>query len=318
MKYRSGIQSEGVFYTDSNGREMLKRVKNERGPSYPKLNISEPVAGNYYPVNGVISLRDAKSQMTILTDVSQGGSSLQPGALELMVHRRVQKDDSRGVQEPLNETMCVCNDINAAPGAMGEHGHEGDGGCECAGLTMRGRHWLIFDTPTEANRAMRLRTEDLQFPATIALQTNAAAKIERPAFSAVGTLPDNVKMMTLTDNYADLFEGRSMVRFAHLFGVDEHPELSRPANVSLAKFFARAGLKVESVEEMGLTGNVGLREMDDVKTKWPTHDPTGGKMWHPSPNAETRRRYLDPADGEFTVYLRPMELRTLIVKFASE
>ncbi len=26
----------------------VKRVYNERGPSYPKLNVSEPIAGNYY------------------------------------------------------------------------------------------------------------------------------------------------------------------------------------------------------------------------------------------------------------------------------
>ena len=36
-----------------------------------------------------------------------------------------QVDDSRGVQEPLNETMCGCNDIGALPGQMGAHGHEG-------------------------------------------------------------------------------------------------------------------------------------------------------------------------------------------------
>ena len=83
---------------------MVKRVYNKRGPSYPHpYNISEPVAGNYYPVNAMIALDDGKASMAVLTDVSQGGASLQDGQLELMVHRRVQMDDSRGVQEPLNE-----------------------------------------------------------------------------------------------------------------------------------------------------------------------------------------------------------------------
>jgi hypothetical protein len=31
-----------------------------------------------------------------------GGSSITDGSLEVMVHRRCQHDDSRGVQEPLN------------------------------------------------------------------------------------------------------------------------------------------------------------------------------------------------------------------------
>ena len=33
--------------TDSNGREMVKRQRNARGPSYPPYQIGEPVAGNY-------------------------------------------------------------------------------------------------------------------------------------------------------------------------------------------------------------------------------------------------------------------------------
>ena len=125
---------------------MLLRQRDARGPTYPQpYNISEPVAGNYYPVNAMMRLDDGELELAVLTDVSQGGASLQDGALEFMVHRRVQDDDSRGVQEPLNETMCGCNDIGAAPGDMGAHGHEGDGGCECAGLTVRGVHWLVFD-----------------------------------------------------------------------------------------------------------------------------------------------------------------------------
>ena len=66
----------------------------------------------------MIAIQDNKTQFVVVTDVSQGGSSLSKGEVELMVHRRVQADDSRGVQEPLNETMCGCNDIRANPGSM--------------------------------------------------------------------------------------------------------------------------------------------------------------------------------------------------------
>merc|ERR1712203_1284299 len=114
------------------------------------------------------------TEFVVLTDVTQGGASLAEGELEFMVHRRIQMDDSRGVQEPLNETMCGCNDIHAQPGAMGEHGHEGDGGCECAGLTVRGRHWLIFDTKNNARTERRQLQEQINFPATLAF-TNSDA-----------------------------------------------------------------------------------------------------------------------------------------------
>ena len=50
VKYASGLVSKGTWYTDSNGKEMVQRQYNARGPTYPKpYNISEPVAGNYYP-----------------------------------------------------------------------------------------------------------------------------------------------------------------------------------------------------------------------------------------------------------------------------
>ena len=52
-------------------------------------------------------------------------------------------------------------------------------------------------------------------------------------------LPPNVKLMTMTSNYAELFEGGTMLRFAHLYSVDEHPTLSRPVNVSIKALFAK-------------------------------------------------------------------------------
>ena len=51
--------------------------------------------------------------------------------------------------------MCGCNDIGAAPGNMGAHGHEGDGGCDCEGLTMRGSAFLVVDTLQNAHKTRR-------------------------------------------------------------------------------------------------------------------------------------------------------------------
>ena len=81
---------------------MVRRRRDQRGPSYPKYAVGEPVAGNYVPVNSIISLDDGRVEMAVVTDVSMGGSSMADGSLEVMVHRRCQHDDSRGVQEPLN------------------------------------------------------------------------------------------------------------------------------------------------------------------------------------------------------------------------
>lgn len=56
-------------------------------PTWKWIN-TEPVAGNYYPVDSRIYLRDDGRgvQFTVMTDRSQGGSSLNDGQVELMVN----------------------------------------------------------------------------------------------------------------------------------------------------------------------------------------------------------------------------------------
>ena len=70
------------------------------------------------------TLDDGTHELAVLTDVTQGGSSLQDGALEFMVHRRLQADDNRGVQEPrkrltltLTRTRTLTPDLRRARGA---------------------------------------------------------------------------------------------------------------------------------------------------------------------------------------------------------
>ena len=50
------------------------------------------------------SVRVDKKQAWVMTDRAEGGSSLQAGQMELMLHRRLFNDDAFGVGEPLNET----------------------------------------------------------------------------------------------------------------------------------------------------------------------------------------------------------------------
>jgi alpha-mannosidase len=316
VKYTSGVQSGGTWYTDSNGKEMVKRQYNKRGPSYPTpYKISEPVAGNYYPVNAMMAIDDGANELVILTDVSQGGASLADGELEFMVHRRVLADDSRGVQEPLNETMCGCNDINAAPGSMGAHGHLGDGGCECAGLTMRGRHWVVFDTIAKAHEARRVLGEDLNFPATLAFAPKAMAPL--PASSALATaMPAGVKLVTLTSNYAAINEGQLLLRISHQYQAGEHPTLAQPITFSLAAVFAKAGLKIATASETSLTANQDVTTMDANKFDWPTapgNERVAAQLAAVQP-FESRFPF-DSNDASLTVTVRPMEVRTFLATF---
>lgn len=117
--YTTDIASSGEFYTDSNGRELLKRKRDSRETW--DLKLSEPVSGNYYPIVSQLGIRDTSKGigLTVVTDRAEGGSSLKDGQIELMVHRRLLKDDGFGVGEALNEQ------------AFGD------------GLVVRGKQWII-------------------------------------------------------------------------------------------------------------------------------------------------------------------------------
>jgi hypothetical protein len=60
INVETNIKNNEEFYTDSNGLHMQHRKINER-PTWD-LNITQPVAGNYYPINPIISLNDSEQK----------------------------------------------------------------------------------------------------------------------------------------------------------------------------------------------------------------------------------------------------------------
>lgn len=75
--------TSGEVYTDSNGRRLMKRVRNLR-KSW-NLTLTEPVASNYYPVTSAAVILGNRHRVTVLTDRPQGAASLADGEVEIMV-----------------------------------------------------------------------------------------------------------------------------------------------------------------------------------------------------------------------------------------
>ena len=97
-RYDSGLATDGSWTTDSNCRESQLRRRNWRANW--NVSLSEPVSGNYFPVNCLIKTTSTSGvTLSVAVDRSEGGSSLSNGQLELMVHRRMTHDDGRGVGE---------------------------------------------------------------------------------------------------------------------------------------------------------------------------------------------------------------------------
>ena len=64
INVETAIKNKKEFYTDSNGLHMQPRKVNYRETW--ELNVSEPVSGNYYPVNPIISFNDSNQKLRFL------------------------------------------------------------------------------------------------------------------------------------------------------------------------------------------------------------------------------------------------------------
>ncbi|XP_044735005.1 lysosomal alpha-mannosidase-like isoform X1 [Chrysoperla carnea] len=249
-KFKTDLDTKGVFYTDSNGRELLRRQRNKRDTW--DVQLLELIAGNYYPVTSRIVLTENKTnyRFTVVNDRAQGGSSIDDGDVELMIHRRLLHDDAFGVGEALNET-------------------EFDG----KGLVVRGTHYVLSGQDSSITRA----AEDRQFAAqnilapiiyfanldsvtreqfeeNILRQFNGLSEEE-------SSLPPNVQILTLEP----WKNGTVLLRLEHILEKDEDPILSKPSCINIQDLFKT--FKVVDVQETALGANQLLSEVNRLKWK---------------------------------------------------
>ncbi|KAK3410473.1 hypothetical protein EUGRSUZ_J02454 [Eucalyptus grandis] len=281
----ANMATEKTFYTDSNGRDFIKRVRDYR-PDW-SLTVTEPVAGNYYPINLGIFTMDNKTEFSVLVDRAAGGASIKDGQIELMLHRRILADDSRGVGEPLDEIVCIANNST------------------CEGLTVRGHYYIGINKPGTGARWRRTTGQEVYSPLVLAF---AHEKMEDWTASHVTTattmdssysLPQNVALITLQE----LDDGSALLRLAHLYEPGEDAEYSTLTKVELKKMFA--GRTIKEVKEMSLSANQEKSEMK--RMTWKVE---GEVVAEPTP-----LRGGPVAMSDLVVELGPMEIRTFLLKF---
>ncbi|CAL1684554.1 unnamed protein product [Lasius platythorax] len=285
-RYSSNLKTDNVFYTDSNGREMLKRVRNYR-PTWD-LELKEPISGNYYPVTSKISIKDEEKQLklSVLNDRAQGGSSLQDGAVELMIHRRLLKDDAFGVNEALNET------------AFGE------------GLVARGTHYLFGGKVKNVDKFV-LKEKELALKLAlhpwilgVSLDWNSIDNMRdkfQTFFSGLmKALPPNVHILTLEPWKDDTI----LLRLEHIFEVGETQYMSQPVEVNIQDLFST--FSIQSIQETTLGANQLLSENNRMKWEPETNNITLNKEENIQP--------VEIHDNIINVLLKPMEIRTFILK----
>lgn len=299
----SPIKSSGTFYTDSNGREFMKRQKNYR-PGWD-LNVFEPVAGNYYPVNAAIYVEDSstKEALAIATDRSQGGSSLQDGSIELMVQRRTLADDHRGVAEPMNET----------DGGVTPYPPYGNATRYGEGLVIRGKHRILIGDKGGATLARSVLDSFFAEPLVFVGSSSTKGPLPFRVTNFTGvtkSLPPNIMLMTrkrLTDGTSSVPTTQFLIRIGHQYGIGEDEVLSEAASVDLADCLP--GYSITKVEELTLSGNRNYDDWAKSRLDW-----TGGKSASLSDSSATS---IGVGDDATTIEVRSLDIRTFRITVES-
>lgn len=310
-RFSSDIASGDALYTDSNGRDMLLRHRcstapNARDkhcrPSVPVYNVTEPVAGNYFPVNTQAMITGPEGAMTVSVDRSQGVASMVAGQLELMVHRRVLEDDNRGVAEPLNETQSISpydwvddkKVVHHSPYRIGK------------GLVVRGKHRLTITSSARAARSYRALQSEIYYEPLIAVVPSSGHAPSRAAFQGLqADLPANVEILTLEKQE----DGSVLLRVAHKFGINEDDALAVPVDVPLGALFTVAHLATPiKIKELSLSANQSRKAMLARRRRFMAKDRATAK--------NRFEHYEEKPRGEDAIItLAPLQIRTFKLFF---
>ena len=272
-RFSTDILSQGIFYTDSNGREFQQRKRDQR-PTW-NYTVTEPVSGNYYPMTTAVRIEGEHLSLAVLTDRAQGVSSMIDGSIEICLHRRL----LTGLIS-LNET--------------GEDGR---------GLVITGRHSVLLNPRQLQGDAIRALQSEVYAPSHVELAPVTITADEYIATHHVedsylrSALPDNVDLITLAVH--DNNQSTLLIRLAHLFAVNDQSDLAQPVTIDISQLFKR---NLVSLKEVSLTANQPVQNVRKIQQEL-------SKKSAEAVHNPVQRGSLNGT----TVTITPMEIRTFII-----
>uniref|UniRef100_A0A8B9KC77 mannosyl-oligosaccharide 1,3-1,6-alpha-mannosidase n=1 Tax=Astyanax mexicanus TaxID=7994 RepID=A0A8B9KC77_ASTMX len=99
MRIISDIGSKDRFFTDLNGFQMQPR----------RAMAKLPLQANFYPMTSMAYIEDSLRRLTLLTAQSLGATSLKSGQLEVIMDRRLNQDDNRGMGQGVLDNKITAN-----------------------------------------------------------------------------------------------------------------------------------------------------------------------------------------------------------------
>ena len=295
-RYTTPINSQSTFYTDANGREFQRRVRNHR--SSFNFTLTSPISSNYYPTSTGAYITDSQWSFGVLVDRAEGVSSLEDGSLEVMVHRRLLCTEC--AFENLNETDAAVYDVRA--GQLIERVGRG--------LIVTGKHRLVAGAPSAVQESMRLGQQQLYTPlhpvfaAVEAGRLDTEGRIARLSFLNA-SLPANVELMSLHS----LWDGTVLLRLSHSFALGEG-RYAEPVSVDLSTLFVQPIL---SVRHRSLTANADYSTLQRKRAQRRRQMAKGNQ----EAELDQGELHSGPTLNDATVVIQPMQIITCAITLAS-
>ncbi|XP_075234811.1 lysosomal alpha-mannosidase-like [Lycorma delicatula] len=266
----------GKFYTDSNGRRLLQRKRHDS------------IEKSYYPITSAAVLQDNTHRVTILTDRPQGAANIRDGEIEIMLHRQLDRDDDKGVEEILNETEF--REPLVVRGNL---------------IVQLSTSELATKNPVFADGAKRHRilAQDIAMSPIVtfspALNITSVNFKDRVRYSKNAgliqkPLPQNIHLLT----FEQWSNSTALVRLEHIFETGEEPVLSQPVTINLKELFSN--YEVTSAVELSLSATIEKTKIK--RLRWKREDQLQDEV------------KVEPLPASLEVTLQPMQIRTFEIK----
>eukprot|EP00977_Amphora_coffeiformis_P009231 scaffold2102_cov161-Amphora_coffeaeformis.AAC.15 len=93
VRFNTDVKNEGVFHTDLNGFNF--------DTHYFRSDL--PIQSQVFPMPTHASIQDKNTRLTVLSEHAQGTASLQDGAIDVFLDRRLRQDDARGLGQGVQD-----------------------------------------------------------------------------------------------------------------------------------------------------------------------------------------------------------------------
>jgi len=299
LRLETSVQSNGVFWSDSNGLELQERKRWSRPfttTNYTNMAGNEPVATNMFPMTSACLLADndaSKPSLALLTANSHACTSMTDGVFEITLNRNVL--DNKGERFTGNRLVTQHNIL------------------------------AIGSSTTSMSTALRTMSALMCNPPLVFASTNAAN--QATAFAPIVPLPPQIAIVSLQllpsgFNLSSFFAGENsieqdaappassgmvLLRLRHIFqaGLDD-PSVTIPVTIDLSSVFA-PHWKITGVTELVVDASETMTAARDQQTTWiqATTRALGKKQ------VENLRYNDNSTDASVT--LAPMQIMTLML-----